>query len=574
MAWVVLASIALLLAVLVSGRIKPAIAFTGLAISYVVLGIVDTPIFLQNYTNPALITLLILLLISVALERSSFLDHLANHLLKGSERLATFKLMSSTALLSAFLNNTAVVAAFLGPISKQKRFAPSKLLIPLSYASILGGAMTLIGTSTNLVVASFAMNADMTPLQMFQFAWVGLPAALIGIAVLLLSSRLLPHNHHEQQKDELSYLLAAEVLNNSTMVGKSIEANKLRNLEGLYLLEIEREGRLISPVAPGEILLAGDLLLFAGEVEKVQVLQKFHGLHLFDQPAADLLTSNLAEVVISNQSELPGKTLQEVDFRTMFNAGVVGIRRGDKRLRGRLGRIPLKAGDSLLLAVGSDFENHKNLDRNFHLLSGGFQLPKLTQQQSTLALSGFAVIIVLSAFNILSLLKGLLFLLCLFVLTKILSVSEMRRRFPFEILMVIGSALTLAKGLETSGAASIIADFMQQTFNQHGVMAAFVGCYLMTLILTETVTNNAAAALAFPIAYSTAQAFGVDPLPFVMVVAYGASACFLIPFGYQTHLMIFSPGRYKVIDFIKTGLPVSIAYSASVLFLTHYFFPF
>ena len=574
MAWVVLVSIVLLLAVLISGRIKPAIAFTGLAISYVVFGIVDTPHFLQNYTNPALITLLLLLLVSVALERSSFLDHLANHLLKGSERLATFKLMGSTALLSAFLNNTAVVAAFLGPISKQKRFAPSKMLIPLSYASILGGAMTLIGTSTNLVIASFAMNAEMAPLQMFQFMWVGLPVAILCIAVLLLSSRLLPNNHHEQQQDDLSYLLAAEVLSDSNMVGNSIEANKLRNLEGLYLLEIEREGRLISPVAPSEIILAGDLLLFAGDVEKVQILQRFHGLQLFNQPASELFTSNLAEVVISNQSDLPGKTLQEVDFRTMFNAGVVGIRRGEKRLRGRLGRIPLKVGDCLLLAVGSDFENHKNLDRNFHLLSGGFQLPKLTQQQSALALCGFGAVILLSALNVLPLLKGLLFLLCLLVITQILSLSEMRRRFPFEILMVIGSALTLAKGLETSGAALIIANFMQHTFNQYGVIAAFIGCYFMTLILTETVTNNAAAALAFPIAYSTAQAFGVDPLPFVMVVAYGASACFLIPFGYQTHLMVFSPGRYKIKDFLRTGLPITITYSCGVLILVPHFFSF
>jgi len=241
------------------------------------------------------------------------------------------------------------------------------------------------------------------------------------------------------------------------------------------------------------------------------------------------------------------------------------------RLR-RLGRIPLKVGDCLLLAVGSDFENHKNLDRNFHLLSGGFQLAKLTPRQSTIALSGFAGVILLSALSILPLFQGLLLLISLLVITRILSLSEMRRRFPFEILMVIGSALTLAKGLESSGAALLIAEFMQQTFNQHGVMAAFIGCYLITLILTETITNNAAA-LAFPIAYSTAQAFGVDPLPFIMVVAYGASACFLIPFGYQTHLMVYSPGRYNMLDFLKTGLPVTLTYSAGVLILVPYFFP-
>ncbi|MBE0405212.1 SLC13 family permease [Halomonas citrativorans] len=572
--WAVLLSIALLLALLTSGRVKPAIAFVSLASIFLLLGFVDTPTLLAQYTNPALATLLLLLLVSLALERSPMLDWLSRHLLKGQPKLATARLMVSTAVLSAFLNNTAVVAAFLGAISRQHRIAPSRLLIPLSYASILGGITTLVGTSTNLVVNSFTLSTSGTELGMFQFSLVGVPVALITLCVLMWRANALPHHSPENTDEKLSYFLAADLKPDSPMIGKTIEENGLRSLEGLYLLEIERQGRLISPVAPDEQLLANDTLVFTGEVGKVQALQRFPGLQLFGHQADNLLATNLVEVVISHESELSGKTLQDVDFRSMFSAGVVGIRRGEKRLEGQLGKIPLRVGDCLLLAVSADFRQHRNLDRNFHLLSGSFTRPQLTHKESLFTVGGFAAVIALATANLLPLFHGLLILLGGLLLLKVISLAELRRRFPFELWLIIGSALAIAQALENSGAASLLASGMQHLFSGYGVYAAFVGCYLLTLLLTETVTNNAAAALAFPIAWSTAHAFGADPLPFIMAVAYGASACFLIPFGYQTHLMVYSPGRYRIADFLKTGLPVSITYSAAVLLLTPWVFPF
>ena len=488
--------------------------------------------------------------------------------------MATARLMGSTAVLSAFLNNTAVVAAFLGAITRQQGIAPSRLLIPLSYASILGGITTLVGTSTNLVVNSFHLNASGSELGMFQFSLVGIPVALITLAVLLWRANALPHHRPEDTEEKLSYFLAADVEAESPMIGQSIEQNGLRSLDGLYLLEIERQGRLISPVAPDEQLQADDTLVFTGEVSKVQALQRFPGLNLFGHQADNLLATNLVEVVISHESELAGKTLQDVDFRSMFSAGVVGIRRGDKRLEGQLGKIPLRVGDCLLLAVSADFRQHRNLDRNFHLLSGSFTRPQLNRKESLITLGGFAAVISLAAANWLPLFHGLLILLGALLLLKVISMAELRRRFPFELWLIIGSALAIAQALENSGAAALLAGGMQTIFSGYGIYAAFIGCYLLTLLLTETVTNNAAAALAFPIAWSTAQAFGADPLPFVMAVAYGASACFLIPFGYQTHLMVYSPGRYKITDFLKIGLPVSLTYSAAVLLITPLVFPF
>ncbi|WP_404297344.1 SLC13 family permease [Halomonas sp.] len=574
MTWAVLGSIAGLLGLLISGRVRPAIAFVSLAGAYLLLGLVDTATLLVQYTNPALATLLLLLLVSLALERTPLLDWVSQRLLSGNEKTATARLMGASAILSAFLNNTAVVSAFLGAISRQKRIAPSRLLIPLSYASILGGMTTLVGTSTNLVVNSFTLSAGGFELGMFQFSLVGVPVALVTFGVLLWRARQLPAHAPEDTAEKLSYFLAADLEPGSEMVGKSIEENALRSLDGLYLLEIEREGRLISPVGPEEILQQGDTLVFTGEVSKVQALQRFPGLKLFGHQADDLLATNLVEVVVSHESELSGQTLQDVDFRSMFNAGVVGIRRGGKRLEGQLGQIPLRVGDCLLLAVGSDFRQHRNIDRNFHMLSGSFKRPQLSRIESLFTLTGFAAVIGLAALELLPLFHGLLLLMGGLLMGKVLSPAELRRRFPFDLWMIIGSALAIAQGLESSGAAALLAHGMQALFAGYGVFAAFVGCYFLTLLLTETVTNNAAAALAFPVAWTTAQAFGADPMPFIMAVAYGASACFLIPYGYQTHLMVFSPGRYEVRDFLKTGLPVSLTYSVAVLVLTPLVFPF
>ena len=572
-AYLVLASIAVLLGLLIHGRLSPAILFAAWAGGYTLLGLSSQQAFLSSFTNTALATLILLLLVSLALERSPLLDRLSTSLLRGSPRRATLKLGGAAALISAFINNTAVVGALLGPISKQRLHPPSKLLIPLSYASILGGITTLVGTSTNLVVNSFAVEAGLPALQMFQFTLVGLPVALLCIAVMALSSRALPANVASDAESRTAYFLEARVAGGSPLIGRSIEDNCLRNLEGLFLVEIARQERLISPVGPAEILQAGDVLVFTGAVDKVQALQRFAGLQVFGVGADALLKSSLVEVVISNQSELANRTLRDMDFRTMFDAGVVGIRRGDKRLTGQLGRIPLHIGDSLLLAAGPDFFQHRNLDRNFHVLNGAGVRPRMSSAQSGFALTGFASVILLSALEYLPLFNGLLILFAALLASGLLTLAEVRRRFPFEVMVVIGSALTIAGVLERSGAAALMAGWMRALFDGYGVYGALVGVYLITLALTELITNNAAAALAFPIALGTARAFGVDPTSFVMIVAYGASAGFLIPFGYQTHLMVYSAGRYRMRDFLRAGLPVSLTYSLGVLALVPLVFP-
>jgi di/tricarboxylate transporter len=568
-----LLSVVVLLGLLVHGRLSAAVLFSLWAAGYFLFGLIDEKALLSSYANPALATLILLLLVSLALERSVLLERMTNRLLSGRESMANIKLMGVASVFSAFLNNTAVVGILLGAISRQKRIPASRLLIPLSYASILGGITTLVGTSTNLVVNSFAVGNQLAPIGMFQLAWVGVPVALACIVVISISARWLPRHNADAEESNQPYFLEARVSQASPLAGRSIEANGLRHLNGLFLLEIERAGRMIAPVGPEEVLEEDDVLLFTGEVTKFQALQHIRGMEVFGTRSDALLNANLVEAIVTSESELTNKTLRDVDFRTMFDAGVVGIRRGDKRLQGQLGRVQLKAGDCLLLAIGADFAQRRNIDRNFHVLGDSLLRPRLDGRQSALALGGFGLVIASSAMGLMGLLPGLMILMGVFLATKLLTLAELRRRFPFELLMVIGSALALAKGLENSGGAQLVANAMRDAFEGYGVYGALVGVYLLTLVLTELVTNNAAAALAFPIALATARAFGVDPTAFVMVVAYGASACFLLPFGYQTHLMVMAPGRYRTTDFLKTGLPVSVTYSVVVLALTPCFFP-
>ena len=339
-------------------------------------------------------------------------------------------------------------------------------------------------------------------------------------------------------------------------------------------MEIQRDNYLISPVRPEVRIRPGDQLVFSGSIEHIGGLQAFRGLKILGEHASDLLASNLVEAVIAHESDLVYKTLQEIDFRGRFNAGVVAIRRGNKRLTGHLGRTVLYVGDSLILAVGSHFAVQADLEKHFHILSTSYTPPRLTNRQGNRAIAGFFLAVLLETLNLLPLLHGLLLLLGAYLLAGYTSLGELRRRIPFELIVIIGSAIAIAKAMDNTGAAQLIGAFIHHVFQDKSVFIAFAGIYFMTLITTEIITNNAAAALAIPIALSTAQALNANPLPFVMAVAYGASACFILPFGYQTHLMVYTPGRYTLGDYLRTGLPVSLTYSALVLLLTPLVFPF
>lgn len=535
-------------------------------------GLVDTSEVLDKASNAGVITLVLLLLVSTGLEKLSWLSRLSDKLIVRNYSGSLLRMGVATAFFSAFVNNTAVVASLAHTIRNNRLHPASKLLIPLSYAAILGGTMTLIGTSTNLIVSSFLEDVTGTGLAFFDFLLVGVTATVVGLLVLLLSAKLLPIGSSEVM-DINEYVIEVEVDESSTLIGKSILENKLRELEDLFLVEIVRGSYLMSPVTPQEFIEAGDKLIFSGDIKQVQALEAFDGLRLFAVQEG-LLSENMKEVIVMPNASIEGRTVKDSAFRSMFDAAVVGMRRGGKRLSGKLGNITIQAGDSMMLAVGPDFNERKNLDKNFAIINDSVGEVQTTSFQNYAVTGVLLTVITLATLEILPLIKGMAFLLVFMLAIGVVTGSELRRRFPFELWLIIASALTLSQALTNSGLVTVFAGTLHNNLSVLGPYGALIGVYLGAWLLTEAMTNNAAAALSFPIAFGLAESFGVSYMPFVMVVAYGASASFLTPFGYTTNLMVQNLGGYEFRDYFRTGLPVSLAYSAVVIFLVPKVFPF
>lgn len=568
----VLALLTLIIVSLLASKLKPSVIFAGSAFIAFMVGMIDLPSLAKNFTNSSLLTLVLLILSSCALEKTRLISWVGRYISEGRLGSVVGKLGLSTALLSSFTNNTAVVVSLIGAIKRNQRHAPSRLLIPLSYAAILGGTLTLIGTSTNLIINSFVEDAGLPSLSFFAPTAIGLVVLAGGLLILIPLSYLLPQ-YDDGSQDELPYFLEARVEGASPLVGKSICENNLRALRKLFLAEVIREGRTITSVDPDMILLAGDRLLFCGDIESVTTLQEINGLTLFGQH--HLNGQNLIEVVVSQSASIRGKSIKSAHFRERFDAVVVAIRRGHERLEGGLGKIELQAGDTLVLVPGKNFEQSKQqLKREFVIISDLDSAAKLDGDKSTFVLLGFASVIAAALLDVFPIIKGLsVYLLAMFAF-GVVSLGELRRRFPIDIVVIVGAALSIAQLMLSSGLSVQLGDMFIELFNGWGVMGALIAVYLITLVLTELITNNAAAALAFPIGYSMALGYGVDPMPFIMAVLFGASASFISPYGYQTNLLVFSVGNYTLLDYVKVGLPMSIIYSVLVLSLIPHFFPF
>lgn len=565
--------VALLLA-LVAGLIfskrSPSLWFGGaLLLSYLV-GWLKLDTALMNFANPSLVTLLLLLLVSIGIEKSQLVSWLSRGFQGKRLSVVIAKLSLSSALMSAFINNTAVVSTLMSSLRHHNHFASSKLLLPLSYSAILGGMLTLIGTSTNLIVNGFVEQTGHAGLGFFDFTLLGILVLIAGVVVLVIGSHWLP-DHRDAAEQAAPYYLTAHVREDSPLIGKTVEQNQMRELQALFLAEIQRADTRICPVTPDTLIAAGDELRFVGDLDAVSRLQQFPGLELLRQ---DQQQGELLEAVLSYSSRLVGKTLIQARFRHEYDAVVIAIRRGHERLQGGLGDLVLHAGDVLILSVGKHFPGQHQLSQEFIYVNGLSIATPLPKGRSNWVLAGFVVALTLSLVDWVPLVKSLPVLLLAYVAGGAVNVTEIKRRFPLELWVIVGSAIGLAQLMIQTGVAAGIAGFLISLVDGYGAYGALIAVFIATWMFTELVTNNAAAALTFPIAYAIAQSLQVDPVPFFMAVAFGASASFISPFGYQTNLMVYSAGNYQLRDYIRLGVPMALVYSIVVLLALPLIYPF
>lgn len=568
--WSVLIIFAMTIASLIFTNKRPAGIFAACTLLLVVSQQLKVEEVLTNMTNTGLVALILLLLVSHSIDKTTLIVRLGRQIISSSYVSSFWKMFALTFSSSALLNNTAVVASLISPINQNQLHAPSKLLIPLSYAAILGGTVTLIGTSTNLIVDSFLIEHGHPGFNFFDFTIFGLTAGLSCGLLLFILSPLLP-TFESKHNDYKHYLLEADVEPHSELVGKSVEENHLRNLPELFLIEIVRRGNVISPVKPTMVIEENDRLIFTGNATKINTLAHIKGLTTFAETNG-LLEDNLTEVIISNRSTIRNKTIKQVGFRALFDAGVVAIRRDGESISGKLGELTLQAGDFLLLATGNDFQKRENVAKNFFIVSEQKITRKLKTWQESFTWFGFLTAIILAATSQVSLVTGLLFYAASLVLLNVSSMSEIKRNIPLNLIIVIVGALSLATALENSGVIALSTDLLTPIIGDMNPVYALVMIYVMTVLLTEFVTNNAAAALMFPFAYGLVEAMQLPIMPFALAVAFAASASFISPYGYQTNLIVFSASHYKFSDFAKIGLPISILYGCVVLTMLAWFY--
>ena len=580
-ALVVVVSLGLLLFV----QRAPDMVMIGGVVILMAAGVLTPDEALKGMSNEGMLTVAALFVVAAAVERTGALAAIVDRALGRPTSLASAQLrtMIAPGILSAFMNNTPVVALMVPAIrdwARKHRLAISKLLMPMNDAVVLGGLCTLIGTSTNVVVSGLVADKTGRELGMFDITWLGVPLFVAGLVYLVSASQFLLKDRRpamSQSDDPRQYSLEMLVEPGSPLAGRTIEEAGLRHLDGLFLMEIDRGGHVMAAVAPTERLEAGDRLVFVGVIDSVVELQKIRGL----RPATDQVFKlddprserRLIEAVVSNTCPLVGRTIREGQFRSTYGAVVIAVARNGERLQMKIGDIALQPGDTLLLEAGPTFRERQRSSRHFYLVSEVSDSTTPRHDRAWIALTVLAAMVLAATLDLVPMVAAALVAAGVVVASRCISSSEARRSIEWESLLLIAASFGLARALEKTGLAAAIAD---STIAAAGddprvVLAAI---YFVAMLFTELMSNNAAAVLTFPIAWQTAADLGVSPMPFVMAITVAASCGFATPMGYQTNLMIYGPGGYKFSDYMRFGGPLNLIVMAITVALAPLIWPF
>jgi di/tricarboxylate transporter len=544
------------------------LVFTAVVI-LLAAGVIDAEQAFSGFSNPAPITVAALFVLAEAVSKTGAIEPVVHAVMgdKGSIRRPLLRLSTSTVATSGFLANTPLVAMMIPQVTrwaKRRGADVSQFLMPLSFAAILGGTLTIIGTSTNLVVDGAMKELGLPQMGFFEIGVVGLPVAILGIGVIvLMAPRVLKGRRSTEAAsiDDLrSYTIELEVVSGGPMDGKTVEDAGLRHLADVFLVSIDRGDTTIAPATPNTVLRGGNVLRLAGDISKVLELQTLPGVQLaqtesiskMNQPTAAYFT-----VVVGSDSPVVGNTLKEIGFRSKYQAAVVAIHRADHRIEGKLGEVVIHIGDTLVLVADPGFRDRWQHRSDFLLVAGVDDAEPPHSKGGPFVLVVMLLVIVLAALDVVPILVGSLVGAVLLVVAGTLTPDEARRAVDLEVIGLIAAAFGLAAAVEASGLAQAVSDALVDAFGGMGSLGVLLGVVLATIALTELISNNAAALLMLPIAVAAAPAAGIDPVGMALAVAMSGSASFLTPIGYQTNTMVYGPGGYRLSDYFKLGFPIT-----------------
>ncbi|GAB3379789.1 SLC13 family permease [Spongiibacter taiwanensis] len=585
-AWITLAVITACFGALIFTRRPADMVLCGGVTILLLLGVLTPAEALVGMSNEGMVTVGVLFIVAQALSETGVVSWISNNILgrPKSVSAAQWRLMAPVAAFSSVLNNTPVVAMMVPAVrdwGKRNRISASKLMIPLSYAAIIGGTCTLVGTSTNLVVNGMLINQlPESALGMFDLAWVGLPSALIVmLATVILGRWLLPDRSGQVERfeDTRQYIVEMLVEKGSPIVGQSIEGAGLRQLPGMFLIEIVRDNRILSVVAPEEVLLVEDRLIFAGDVRSVVDLKNIHGLKLAEDQDFKIGGNNesrcLVEVVVGPTFPQLGRPIKEMRFRNKYGAAIIAISRNGEQLKGRIGDVELEPGDTLLLETHDEFVRNQRYSKDFLLVSEIENSRPVRHElriRAALIMLGMVAVV---AIGWLSMIKAAFVAAGLMVVTRCIRASDARRSVDWQVLLVIAASIALGGALEKSGAASVIANLLVGAAGS-SPMLTLAAVFLVTALFSAVISNLAAAVIVFPIALAASAQLDVSVVPFAVTLMMAASASFATPIGYQTNLMVYGPGDYRFSDFLKIGTPLTLIVGVVTVVIAPMVWPF
>lgn len=541
---------------------------------FLMTNMISTEDALSGFSNEGLMTILLLFIVASAIEKHGVIEGVIYKLLgdNSSPRMALLKLLPPVGVSSGFLNNTPIVLA-LTPVVKdwalKRGFSPSKFLIPLSYITIIGGTLTLIGTSTNLIIHGLLISDGKEGYSFFQLAPVGIVILIVGLIYLVtIGYKLLPTHLGATEKIESEtkeFLAEAEIGEDFEYCNHSVLDVTKHALKGIYIIEIIREKRPLPEVNAYTYVQAGDRIIFSATLESIGNIKDVKGLTLrtgSELTLDDLQTDDtvLIEAVVSHRSILVGKTLKSSQFKTRYQAGVIAIHRNNKRINSKVGDIVLKPGDTLLLLANESFLDVNRYSDDFYIVTNLTPPDKFirNKRQGLGVLLLLGVMISFVVLGILSMLKAMLVMVVILSLLKLITPRDVVTSVQFDVILLIGSAFGVGKAITNSGLASFVAEHIVDFAKPLGLIALLIALYIITNIFTELITNSAAAVIMYPIAIEVAEMMNVHYLGMVIAVTIAASSSFITPIGYQTNLIVYGPGGYKFTDYIKVGVPLSI----------------